>query len=103
MSLRHGVTATEEHKLKSLISKGASWDDIVARCQIEDERGNPQVPLLQDVDFASVKKNIFDPLAKKLEEAKKAGHKGIHEHEAAEKKKKDAAAAAKKKAAEDNE
>jgi hypothetical protein len=97
MSLRQGVTAQEEHKLKSLIAKGISWDEVVARCQIQDDKGRDQVPLLADTDLASVKKNLFDPLVKKHEEAKKAGFKDIHAHEAKQKKDRDAAAAAKKK------
>jgi hypothetical protein len=96
MSLRQGVTAAEEHKLKTLISKGISWEEIVARCQIQDDKGRDQVPLLADVDLASVRKNLFEPLVKKLEEAKKAGFKDIHAHDADIKKKRDAAAAAKK-------
>lgn len=96
MSLRHGLTAPEENKLKSLVSKGTSWDDIVARCQVEDERGNPQSPIFHDVNLDAVKKNIYEPLVKKFEEAKKAGFKDIHAHEADIKKKKDAILAAKK-------
>jgi hypothetical protein len=96
MSLRHGITAPEEHKLKTLIAKGASWDDIVARCQVEDDRGNPQTPLFADVNLEVVRKNVFEPLVKKHEEAKKAGFKDIHAHEAKLKKERDAAAAAKK-------
>jgi hypothetical protein len=96
MSLRQGVTAPEEHKLKALISKGKTWDEIVARCQTTDEQGREQVPLLQDVDLKTIKATIYDPLVKKLEEAKKAGFKDIHGHETALKKKRDEAAAAKK-------
>jgi hypothetical protein len=96
MSLRHGVTAQEEHKLKTLVSQGKSWEQIVALCALEDERGREQKPLLLDADLGVVKKTIYDPLVKKLEEAKKAGHKDIHAHEAAIKKKKDEAKAAAK-------
>lgn len=98
MSLRHGVTAQEEHKLKTLIAKGVSWEAIVTLCHVQDERGNPQVPLLADVDLPHVKKVIFDPLIKKLEDAKKAGFKDIHAYEADLKKK-----AVAKKAAESKE
>lgn len=84
MSLRQGVTATEEHKLKALISQGVSWDEIVARCRVEDERGNAQVPLLADVDLETVKKTLYDPLVEKLGEAKEAGFKDIHSYEAAQ-------------------
>jgi hypothetical protein len=101
MSLRQGVTAPEEHKLKSLISRGKSWDEIVSLCQSADEKGNPQVPLLADVHLDAVKKSIYDPLVKKLEEAKKAGFKGIHEHEAKVKKERDAAAKKAKELAEE--
>lgn len=83
MSLRQGVTATEEHKLKALISKGVTWDEIVALCAVEDERGNTQVPLLTDVDLSSIKKSIYDPLVARLDEAKEAGFDDIHSHEVA--------------------
>lgn len=100
MSLRQGVTAPEEHRLKSLISKGMTWEELVARCQLTDKNGAPQVPLLADVDLQAIKKTIYDPLVEKHEVAKKAGHKDIHSHEAAEKKKKDEVRAKKKKAQE---
>jgi hypothetical protein len=95
MSLRHGLTAPEEHKLKTLVSKGTSWDEIVERCSLTDDRGNPQVPLFTDVELSVIKKFIYDPLVKKLEEAKKAGFKDLHAHEASERKKREAAKKAK--------
>lgn len=98
MSLRHGVTAQEEHKLKTLISQGKSWEHIVALSQPKNEQGQDQIPFLLDVDLTVVKKAIFEPLVKKLEEAKKAGHKDIHSHE-----KKLAADKAKAKAVEKDE
>lgn len=89
MSLRHGVSSQEEHKLKSLIAKGKTWEEIVASGE------------LLDVDLGHAKKHIYDPLVKKHEEAKKAGHKDIHAQEAHETKKR--AAAKKAKEAENDE
>jgi hypothetical protein len=87
MSLRHGVTAQEEHKLKALIAKGKSWAEIV-------EAGH-----LEDVDVVHVKREVFDPLVKRHEVAVKAGHKSVIDHERAIAKKK----AEEKKAAKDEE
>lgn len=64
MSLRQGITASEEAKLKQAIKEGMSWPDIVSACKSVDARGQPQVPFLADVDLATVKKNLFDPLFK---------------------------------------
>lgn len=97
MSLRHGVTAQEENTLKHLISKGKTWEEIVALC---DPSGD-KTPLLADVNLDAVKKSIYDPMVKMLEAAKKAGHQTIHQHESA--KKKAAAEAAAKKAAAESE
>jgi hypothetical protein len=102
MSLRQGVTAAEETKLKTLASKGAKWADIVERCQTKDDRGNEQVPLLADVDLKAVKP-IYDQLLKKHEEAVAAKHPDILSHERAIASKKAAALAAKKAAQEAKE
>jgi hypothetical protein len=79
MSQRHGVTAQEEHKLKVLVSQGKSWDQIVEMCQPNPDKLTPA--LLQDVNLDHVKKSIFEPLARRYEEAKKSGHKSIIDHE----------------------
>lgn len=83
MSLRHGVTAQEEHKIKHLISQGKTWEQIAALCESDEKK----TPLLADVNLEHVKKTIYDPLVKKFEAAKKAGHKTIHDFEKAEAKK----------------
>jgi hypothetical protein len=81
MSIRQGLTAAEENKLKTLISQGKSWEYIVSLCSLADERGREQEPLFDGVNLDHIKKHIYDPLVKKLEEAKKQGHKSIHEFE----------------------
>jgi hypothetical protein len=71
MSLRQGVTTTEESQIKKLIEKGKSWDDILELCEeTETQRG-----LLTSVDLAHVKTHIFEPLKKQWEAHQKAGHK----------------------------
>jgi hypothetical protein len=103
MSIRQGLTAAEEHKLKTLISQGKTWEAIVALCQTTDDHGKDQTPVFADVDLGTVKKHLYDPYVKKLEEAKKAGFRSIHDHEADAKKKKAEAAAAKKKKSEEDD
>lgn len=98
MSLRQGITAAEETKLKTLASKGAKWADIVERCQTKDDRGNEQVPLLADVDLRKdgpVHKT-YEQLLKKHEQAVAAKHPDILSHERAVASKKAADLAAKK-------
>lgn len=92
--MRHGVTVGEEQKLKQLVSKGVTWEGIVARCQVTTDGGQPQVPLLADVDMGYVQKHFFEPLVEAHEDAKKAGFKSILNHDKAK-------AAAKKKTADE--
>lgn len=85
MGLRQGVTAAEENRLKHLISAGRDWDDIVGLIQGSidaTKKDSVNAAFLDGVDLATVKKNIYDPLVKKLAEAKKAGFETIHKHEA---------------------
>jgi hypothetical protein len=78
MSIRLGLTAQEENKLKHLVSQGKTWEQIAALNSGEDGK----LPIFADVNLDHVKKSIYDPLVKKLEAAKKAGHRTIHEYEA---------------------
>lgn len=86
MGLRQGVTAAEENRLKQLVSEGLSWNEIVALVAGSVEGTKKQsvsAAFLDGVDLKVVKANIYDPLVKKLADAKKAGHETIHGHEAA--------------------
>lgn len=100
MSLRQGITQQEEHRLKTLASQGMKWSEVVARCSPTDEKGQPQVPLLDGVNLEKVKKDIWEPLLAKHDEAVEAGFEDIHSHERAlattkaETKRKEAAAEA---------
>lgn len=81
MSLRHGVTAQEENAIKRLISQGKTWEQIAALCDPSDEK---QKALIADANLDVVKKTIYEPLVKRFEAAKKAGHKTIHDLDKAE-------------------
>lgn len=96
MPLRNGLTASEEHKLKLLVAKGVTWEEIEARCRQVNERGQAQVPLFDNVDLPVIKKVMYLPLVKMQEEAKKAGFANILAHELDTRKKKEAAKAAQK-------
>lgn len=88
MGLRQGVTASEENHLKKLVSEGLDWDEICALIDgsVATTKKQSVSPAFMDgVDLRTVKTGIYDPLVKKLAEAKKNGHDSIHKYEAAEK------------------
>lgn len=85
MGLRQGVTASEENRMKQLVSAGHSWEDIVSsiRAGVDDSKKAPTgVAFLDGADLKTVKTNFYDVFVKKLEAAKKAGFDTIHKHEA---------------------
>lgn len=78
MSLRQGVTAQEEMKIKQHIAKKGSWDSLVEKCRPTDEK-HP-TPYLDGVDMKAVKA-IYDQLTQKHEDAQELGYDDILHHE----------------------
>jgi hypothetical protein len=58
MSLRHGITATEEVRMKKFIEEGKSWPAILAE--------------LEDVDAAYVLEHLYTPMKAAFDTAQKA-------------------------------